>query len=95
MPKTNRKCSFFESPPGMFTVNFPSLQQLKKKSFKNTVNIGGGLLLLLPTALIRMIETYMGPEPLPPKPELAVVPEWNSDGLYGMLPVQASFPLFA
>ena len=63
--------------------------------FKNTVNIGGGLLLLLPLDLVKIIRTFMGPEPLEPEPQLAEVPEWDSEGHYGSLPVHTSFPLFA
>ena len=87
------KMSSYKAAPGYAAPIFFGTE--KTEPFKFTPSIGGGLLLLLPTDLVAIVEKYVG-ELERPEPEIMeIVPEFDSAGNYGSLAVEASFPLFA
>ena len=88
-----QKMSGYRPSPGYVGREFSG--GAKKIPFKFTGSIAGGLLLLLPTDIVKLVERYVGGLDLPKSEVLPIVPEFDSAGNYGSLPVEASFPLFA
>ena len=87
------KMSSYIAAPGYAAPIFFGTE--KTEPFKFTGSIAGGLLLLLPTDLVKLVERYVGGLDLPKPEVMEIVPEFDSAGNYGSLPVEASFPLFA